>query len=411
MTADVSVATPVLRELDPATHLILSLFSKNHNIIFGFRIGPGLWDACTCIILLIFISVESEAMQKVVNSDYPGDVFLMSAPDDWHVHLRDGVALKTTVAHTARCFRRAVIMPNLDRPVTTLDEAMAYKARIEKARPQGLKFSPLMTLYLTEDTTAAQLRQAHSHGIFGVKYYPAGATTNSRSGVRNLERVMPALEAMAELQMPLLMHGEVADGEIDPFDREAVFIDRVLQPLLNALPQLKLVLEHITTEQAVACVRDTPSLGATITAHHLLYNRSALFRSGLQPDMFCRPVLQREHHRLALLGAATGGEKRFFLGTDSAPHGTKSKYCCCGRPGIYTAPFALELYTEAFARVDALDQLEGFACRHGSEFYGLPPNQEMITIKRMTQIVPDSYQLGDDRVVPLLAGQSVHWQI
>ncbi|MDD3447736.1 MAG: dihydroorotase [Gammaproteobacteria bacterium] len=333
-------------------------------------------------------------------------------PDDWHIHLRDGEALQTTVPHAAHQFARAIVMPNLRPPVTTTGSARAYRERILAAVPAGLAFEPLMTLYLTDNTTPAEIRAARDSGIVhGVKLYPAGATTNSDSGVTDMERVYPALEAMAETGLPLLVHGEVTGPEVDIFDRELRFIEDRLAPLLRRLPGLRVVLEHITTRDAVQFVRAAPeSVAATITAHHLLLNRNQMLVGGIRPHHYCLPVLKRETHRQALVEAAVSGEPRFFLGTDSAPHAREDKESACGCAGMYTAPSAIELYAEVFDAAGALDRLEDFASRFGPAFYGLPVNGDTITLEQADWELPTSYPFGDTSVVPLRAGATVHWR-
>jgi dihydroorotase len=337
---------------------------------------------------------------------------ILTRPDDWHVHLRDGAVLTDVVPHTARQFGRAIVMPNLKPPVTTTAMAAAYRDRILAAVPEGQQFEPLMTLYLTDNTSADEIRRAVDSGfVKAVKLYPAGATTNSDAGVTDLQRCMEALEAMQSLGLPLLIHGEVTDGDIDLFDREAVFIDRVLQPLRQSLPGLRIVFEHITTKDAADYVRDADGeIGATITAHHLLYNRNAIFKGGIRPHYYCLPVLKRETHRLALLQAATSGNPRFFLGTDSAPHPKGLKEHACGCAGCYTALHAMELYAQAFEAAGALDKLEGFASHHGADFYHLPRNTDKVTLERIEWIIPDEVSMGDGTLVPLDAGQALHWK-
>ncbi len=336
----------------------------------------------------------------------------ITRPDDWHLHLRDGAVLKDVLPHTARQFARAIVMPNLKPPVTTTEMASAYRERILAALPSGMRFEPLMTLYLTDNTSADEIRRAVDSGIVqGVKLYPAGATTNSDAGVTDLKRCMAALEQMQALGLPLLVHGEVTDGDIDLFDREAVFIDRVLIPLRRQLPALKIVFEHITTKEAVQYVRDAGgAIGATITAHHLLYNRNAIFKGGVRPHYYCLPVLKRETHRLALITAATSGNPRFFLGTDSAPHEKGLKEHACGCAGCYTALHAMELYAQVFDQVGALDKLEAFSSFHGPDFYGLPRNQDKITLQREAWSIPAELPMGGSTVVPLDAGQSMSWK-
>ncbi len=334
-------------------------------------------------------------------------------PDDWHLHLRDGAALKAVLPDTARQFARAIVMPNLRPPVTTTDLAMAYRSRILQALPAGMQFEPLMVLYLTDNTSAEEIKRAKASGIVhGVKLYPAGATTNSDSGVTSLDKCSAALEAMQEVGLPLLAHGEVTDAHIDIFDREKVFIERHMQPLLKRYPALKVVFEHITTQDAAEFVAaSTSNIAATITAHHLLMNRNAMFTGGIQPHHYCLPVLKRETHRLALVKAATSGSDKFFLGTDSAPHAKSAKEASCGCAGMYTAHAAIELYAEAFAEADALDKLEGFASFYGADFYGLPRNSTHITLQKQSWTVPTSIEFDNDVLVPLRAGQNVEWKI
>ncbi len=337
----------------------------------------------------------------------------LTRPDDWHVHLRDGAVLADVVPDTARQFARAIVMPNLKPPVTTTAMADAYRERILAALPEGMSFQPLMTLYLTDNTSGDEIRRAVDSGIVhGVKLYPAGATTNSDAGVTDLKRCMGALEAMQSLGLPLLIHGEVTDGDIDLFDREAVFIERVLQPLRKSLPGLRVVFEHITTKDAADYVREAEGdIAATITAHHLLYNRNAIFKGGIRPHYYCLPVLKRETHRQALVDAATSGNPRFFLGTDSAPHPKGLKEHACGCAGCYTALHAMELYAQAFEAAGALDKLEGFASFFGPDFYRLPRNSGSITLKREDWIVPEELKMGDAPLVPLDAGQTLHWKM
>lgn len=337
----------------------------------------------------------------------------IARPDDWHLHLRDGAALGSVAADTARQFGRAIVMPNLKPPVATLAQAEAYRARILAALPTDTRFQPLMTLYLTEATTPEEIARAKASGIVhAVKYYPAGATTNSQAGVRDLANVRAALEAMEQHGLPLLMHGEVTDPAVDIFDREQVFIDRHLVPLRERFPQLRMVLEHITTRAAAEFVRAAPAhVGATITAHHLLLNRNAIFEGGIRPHHYCLPVLKRETHREALVEAATGGDPHFFLGTDSAPHAQEAKEAACGCAGIYTAHAAIELYAEAFEQAGRLDRLEAFASFHGPDFYGLPRNADTIVLERKPWTVPDALPFGDSRCVPFRAGQAVAWSL
>jgi dihydroorotase len=337
----------------------------------------------------------------------------LTRPDDWHLHLRDGAQMQSVLPDTARRFARAIIMPNLRPPVTTVAQAAAYRERILAALPTGVDFQPLMTLYLTDNTSADDIRQAQASGIVhAVKLYPAGATTNSDAGVTELRKTYTALEAMQRAGMPLLVHGEVTDSAVDVFDREAVFIERVLQPLLRDLPELRVVFEHITTRDAAQFVADAPeTVAATITAHHLLYNRNALFKGGVRPHYYCLPVLKREVHRQALVQAATSGNPKFFLGTDSAPHARNAKESACGCAGCYTAHAAIELYAEAFEQAGALDKLEGFTSCDGADFYRLPRNAAQVTLAREEWIVPTEIALGDEKLVPLRAGEGVRWRL
>ena len=334
-------------------------------------------------------------------------------PDDWHLHLRDGEALNTTVPHSARCFSRAIVMPNLQPPVTTVAAALAYRARILAARPAHSTFLPLMTLYLTDATTSEEIdNMARCTDVLAVKYYPAHATTNAEHGVSSIARVMPVLERMARLDIPLLLHGEVTDAATDIFDREKCFIEQVLAPLRQRLPELRIVLEHITTREAVDYVMAADHrLAATLTAHHLLYNRNDLLAAGVKPHFYCLPVLKRSTHQQALIGAAISGNPRFFLGTDSAPHSRAQKQSACGCAGIYTAPAALELYAEVFARHDALDRLENFASVFGPQFYRLPLNTATVTLQRQDWQLPAHYPLAAEQVVPLRAGTTIHWRL
>ena len=337
----------------------------------------------------------------------------LTRPDDWHLHLRDGALMQSVLPDTARQFARAIVMPNLHPPVTTLEQAHAYRARILATLSTGAKFEPLMTLYLTDNTSAQEIRQARESGVIhAVKLYPAGATTNSDAGVTDIRKTYPALEEMQHCGMPLLVHGEVTDPAVDMFDREAVFIERVLIPLLHDLPQLRVVFEHITTRDAVQFVTDAPdTIAATITAHHLLYNRNAMFSGGLRPHYFCLPVLKRETHREALGKAAGSGNPKFFLGTDSAPHAQHTKETACGCAGIYTAHAALELYAEAFEQLGVLDKLEGFASFYGADFYRLPRNTGKVTLHKESWPVPDSFAFGEYRLVPLRARESIAWKM
>jgi len=342
----------------------------------------------------------------------------IAQPDDWHLHLRDGATLASVVGDTARQFARAIIMPNLRPPVTTTELALAYRGRILAALGNSAdasrSFTPLMTLYLTDNTPAAEIVRAKASGaVYAVKLYPAGATTNSDAGVTDLlGRCAAALDAMQDAGMPLLVHGEVTDPEIDLFDREAVFIDRVMIPLRRRYPGLKVVFEHITTKEGADYVRQADGpIAATITAHHLLYNRNALFLGGMRPHWYCLPVLKRETHRRALVQAATGGSDRFFLGTDSAPHPKGLKEHACGCAGCYTALHAMELYATAFDQAGALDKLEAFASLNGPAFYGLPVNRARLTLERGEYRIPSELQLGADALVPLAAGESLGWRV
>jgi dihydroorotase len=334
-------------------------------------------------------------------------------PDDWHLHVRDHDALTSVVPDSAHCFARAIIMPNLKPPVTTTEQALAYRQRILAAVPSGMQFEPLMTLYLTDNTAPQEIIKAKASGlVHAVKYYPAGATTNSDDGVTDITRTYAVMEQLAESGMPLLVHGEVTDPDIDIFDREKVFIDRVLLPLVNRYPQLRVVFEHVTTAEAVQFVEQGPAnIAATITPHHLLYNRNAMFKGGLRPHYFCLPVLKREQHRQALVRAATSGHPRFFLGTDSAPHAVDKKETACGCAGIYSAHAALELYTEVFEQQNALDNLEAFASRNGPTFYRLPINTQTITLQKQDWQVEATKPLGKEKLVPLRAGEMIHWQV
>lgn len=336
----------------------------------------------------------------------------LARPDDWHLHVRDGAAMMDVVPHSAAQFARAVIMPNLRPPVTTTAQALAYKARILAAVPAGVAFQPLMTLYLTDNTPADEVLRAQAAGIVAFKLYPAGATTNSDAGVTDIRKTHKALQAMQRAGVKLLVHGEVTDPAVDLFDREAVFIERVLQPLRKDFPALRIVFEHITTREAAQYVQEADAqLAATITAHHLLYNRNAIFQGGIRPHYYCLPVLKREAHRQALLRAATSGSSKFFLGTDSAPHPVHAKECDCGCAGCYTAHAALELYATAFEAAGALDRLEGFASHHGADFYGLPRNGGTITLRRENWTPPQSYRFGDALVKPLAGGEVLGWRV
>ena len=341
------------------------------------------------------------------------DRITLIRPDDWHLHLRDGPFMAAVLPDTVQRFARAIVMPNLKSPVRTTQEALAYRGRILSALPEDAEFEPLMTLYLTDDTPPEEIALAKRSGhVHGVKLYPAGATTHSDSGVTRISRCFNALEKMQEQGLPLLVHGEVTDPEVDVFDREAVFIEEVLGPLLERFAALKVVLEHITTREAVQFVEVTgANVAATITAHHLLLNRNALFQGGIRPHHYCVPVLKREAHREALVAAATSGNPKFFLGTDSAPHARDAKEAACGCAGVYTAHAALELYAVAFEEAGALDKLEGFASRFGPQFYKLPANSGSVTLERSEWAMPASLPFGSGELVPLRAGETIPWKI
>jgi dihydroorotase len=340
----------------------------------------------------------------------------ITRPDDWHLHVRDGDVLRDVIKHTAIQFERAIIMPNLKPPVTTAEMAVAYKKRILAALPAGSSFTPLMVLYLTDNTSADEVKKAHQEGVVGFKLYPAGATTNSDAGVTDIKKCAKALEAMEACGMPLLIHGEVTHADVDVFDREAVFIDQVLEPLRNRHPGLKIVFEHITTKQAAKYVESADTqrfaaIAATITPQHLLYNRNAIFTGGVRPHYYCLPILKREEHRQELVRVATSGNPRFFLGTDSAPHYKGAKESACGCAGCYTAWHAMPLYAEVFDQANALDRLEAFASHFGPDFYNLPRNTGKLILKRQAQTIPDEFPVGDSTVVPLRAGESLAWTI
>lgn len=337
----------------------------------------------------------------------------MTQPDDWHLHLRDGEALKTTVAHSARVFARAIVMPNLKPPVSTVAQAGDYRNRIMACVPSGNDFEPLMTLYLTDQLSAEEVQLAkESDWVHAVKFYPAGATTNSESGVAELESVYPALQKMAEIGLPLLIHGEVTDNAVDIFDRESNFLENVLAPLLEKFPSLRIVLEHITTKDAVEFVMNqADNIAATITPHHLLLNRNDLLVGGINPHHYCLPILKRNIHQQALIAAATSGNPKFFLGTDSAPHSIAAKETSCGCAGIYSAHAAIELYAEVFESQNALDKLEGFASFFGADFYQLPRNQSKISLSKTPTTIPAEYSLGSGRVVPMRANGTVSWSV
>lgn len=337
----------------------------------------------------------------------------ITRPDDWHLHLRDGKALETTVPDSAKYMGRAIIMPNLVPPVITTEQALAYQQRILENVPADSNFTPLMAIYLTNETDKEELVKAYKSGqVYAAKLYPAGATTNSASGVTDIKNVYPVLATMSDIGMPLLVHGEVTTDDIDIFDREEVFIETVLKQVVTDFPQLKIVMEHITTKQAVDFVKQTPSnVAATITAHHLLYNRNHMLVGGIKPHFYCLPILKRNTHQLALVEAATSGNTKFFLGTDSAPHAKDTKEAACGCAGAYTSFAAIELYAEVFDKENALDKLEGFASHHGPEFYGLPRNTDTITLEKKAWTVPQTLGLGDDIVVPLKANETIDWTV
>ncbi len=336
----------------------------------------------------------------------------LTRPDDWHVHLRDDAALQTTVPHTAAQFARAIVMPNLKPPVTTTAQVLAYKKRIKAALPSGASFTPLMTLYLTDNTPPDEIARAKDAGVVALKLYPAGATTNSDAGVTDIRKTYQTLESMQRAGLLLLVHGEVTSPEIDLFDREAAFIDQQLIPLRKDFPELKIVMEHITTREAAQYVAsESACLGATITAQHLLYNRNAIFTGGVRPHYYCLPVLKREVHRLALLDAATSGDPRFFLGTDSAPHAAHLKEHAIGCAGCYTAHAAMELYAVAFDSVSKLSKLEGFASFFGADFYGLPRNTGRLTLQRRPWVTPESFPFGETQLKPLAGGDQLEWRV
>ena len=340
------------------------------------------------------------------------DRITLTRPDDWHIHLRDGVALQRTVADAARYFGRAIVMPNLVPPVTDTELALAYKDRILAARPTGSQFEPLMVLYLTDNTQPQEIFRAKAAGVHACKLYPAGATTNSASGVTDLKKIYPVLEAMQETGMLFLLHGEVTDSAIDIFDREKVFIDRILTQVVSHFPALRMVLEHITTSDAATFVSEAPAnVGATITAHHLLYNRNHMLAGGIRPHYYCLPILKRNTHQQALVKAAISGSPKFFLGTDSAPHAQNKKEAACGCAGSYTANAAIELYAEIFEDADALDKLEGFASHFGPDFYQLPRNTDTITLVKQAWQIPESLAYSEQPLIPLRAGESLRWQV
>ncbi|NOR51748.1 MAG: dihydroorotase [Gammaproteobacteria bacterium] len=335
-------------------------------------------------------------------------------PDDWHVHFRDGDTLKATVPHHARRFGRAIVMPNLNPPVTTVADAESYRQRIISATPDDCDFTPLMTLYLTQKTTPKDIEQAKESGlVYGVKLYPAGATTNSESGVTDIFALIPTLQMMARLGLPLLIHAEVTDPTVDVFDREKIFLERVVKPLLEKIPDLKVVIEHVTTaEMADFVIEAGDRVAATLTPQHLLYNRSDIFKGGIHPHLYCLPILKREHHRERLCEIITSGHSRFFLGTDSAPHSQSAKESTCGCAGIFSGPCAIEIYAEIFESLNALDKLEAFASFNGADFYGLPRNNASITLIKKPWTVPESYPMdANNTLIPLKASESLHWQL
>ena len=366
---------------------------------------------CAARMTLAVAAARIRAMSTPDRAAAPSDTLTLVRPDDWHLHLRDGAAMAAVLPYTARQFGRAVVMPNLRPPITTVAQAAAYRQRLLAALPASSGFTPLMTLYLTDRLAVDEVVRAAEAGVVAVKLYPAGATTNSDAGVTDLRLTYPVLEALQRQGMPLLVHGEVTDPAVDLFDREAVFIDRVMQPLRRDFPALKVVFEHITTREAAQYVATAGAhTAATITAHHLLYNRNAIFQGGLRPHYYCLPVLKRELHRQALVAAATSGSDRFFLGTDSAPHASTLKEASVCGAGCFTAMSALELYAEAFDAAGALHRLEGFASRHGPAFYGLPINPGTVTLRREALALPESVPFGDAQLKPLRGGETLSWR-
>ena len=341
------------------------------------------------------------------------DKLIIRRPDDWHVHLRDGEMLKDVVNYTARQFGRAIVMPNLSPPVTTITAGRAYRDRILAALDPKLDFTPLITCYLTDTINADEVVRGHNEGVFtACKLYPANATTNSAHGVTHIKNISSVLEAMQKSGMPLLVHGEVTHSDVDIFDREAVFIDEVLKGVITDYPELKIVFEHITTQDAADFVRESgPNIAATITPHHLDFNRNAIFQGGIRPHYYCLPIAKREKHRLALRRAATSGSPKFFLGTDTAPHTIDAKESVCGCAGIFNAPHAMESYAKTFDEEGALDKLEGFASEHGPKFYGLPLNEDKITLERRKTIVPESLKVMGTKIIPFHAGETLEWAI
>lgn len=334
-------------------------------------------------------------------------------PDDWHTHLRDGDALQETCKSVSRYFARAIVMPNLKPANTTVEEALAYRDRILKALPTGNHFQPLMTLYLTEKTSVDEIIKAAQHPhIYACKLYPAGATTNSDAGVKHINTIFPVLAAMEEHGLPLLVHGEVTDQNADIFDRELLFIENIFKPLTTRFPKLKIVFEHITTQDAVEFVKESPStIAATITAHHLLFNRNHMLSGGIRPHYYCLPILKKNSHQLALIEAATSGNPKFFLGTDSAPHAQNQKENACGCAGLYSAPAAIELYAQVFEQANALDKLEGFASFFGADFYQVPRNKKTITLTKENWTMPNYFMLGEQKVIPISAGETISWKV
>jgi dihydroorotase len=372
-------------------------------LLFFFRtsFASSAYFCVFCVLVPAFATMTAMAQEITI-----------TRPDDWHVHVRDGDALKTVVPHTAAQFGRAIIMPNLKPPITTAAQAIAYRERIRAAVPEGMKFQPLMTLYLTDNLPPDEIARAKGTGVVALKLYPAGATTNSDAGVTDIRKTYKTLEAMQREGLVLLVHGEVTSQDVDLFDREAAFIDQQLIPLRRDFPELKIVMEHITTREAAQYVQGADRfLGATITAHHLLYNRNAIFTGGIRPHYYCLPVLKREAHRVALVEAATCGSSKFFLGTDSAPHAAQLKEHAVGCAGCYTAHAAMELYAQAFDTAGALDKLEGFASLHGAAFYGLPRNEGTLTLRRESWMVPESYPFGQAQLKPLGGGDELSWRM
>jgi len=365
-----------------------------------------------CLLLKIMLAVACLIPPVSAAPNTNLTEIVITSPDDWHYHFRDDERLPITTKYVAGPFKRAIAMPNLKPPVTTTKQALEYKAQIMRYVPKGVEFEPLMTLYLTDNTTPAEIQLAKKSGILACKYYPAGATTNSDAGVTDIKKVIPALKEMAKVKMLLLVHSEVADNNVDVFDRERVFIDTVLRPLIKEVPDLKIVLEHITTSDGVDFVMSAPdNIAATITAHHLLYNRNAIFKGGIRPHMYCLPVLKREQHREALLKAIKSGSKKFFLGTDSAAHIKSAKEASCGCAGVFSAVSAIELYAEAFEEAGAMENFEAFASFNGPDFYGLPRNKTKLRLVKQEWIVPEQIQVTETEVlIPLRAGEVIKWK-